>query len=65
MNRFSKSLATTFLSASMLFTSAAQAMEIIQFDQMTAQDRQALAEGARFSLSVPTCFRQLRCKRII
>jgi hypothetical protein len=30
----------TFLSAAMLFSSAAQAMEIIQFDQMAAQDRQ-------------------------
>jgi hypothetical protein len=28
------------MSAAMLFTSAAQAMEIIQFDQMAAQDRQ-------------------------
>ena len=30
-----------FLSAVMLFTSAAQAMDIIRFDPMTAQDRQA------------------------
>jgi len=40
MNAFNKSLAATFLSVAMLFTSAAQAMEIIQFDQMAAQDRQ-------------------------
>ena len=40
MNRFSKSLAATFLSAAMLFSSAAQAMEIQQFDKM-AQDDQA------------------------
>jgi hypothetical protein len=32
---------TVFLSAAMLFTTGAQAMDIIQFDQMTAQDRQA------------------------
>jgi hypothetical protein len=41
MNRFNRFLAATILSAAMLLTSAAQAMEIIQFDQMTAQDRQA------------------------
>ena len=41
MNRFNKFLAATFLSAAMLLSGAAQAMDIIQFDQMTAQDRQA------------------------
>jgi hypothetical protein len=39
MNRFSKSLAATFLSAAMLFTSAAQAMEIRQFDKMAIPDQ--------------------------
>jgi hypothetical protein len=38
-------LMATFLSAAMLFTSAAQAMDIIQFDQMTAQDRQAFLDS--------------------
>ena len=40
MNRTGKFLAATFLSTAMLFSSAAQAMEIQQFDQMAAQDRQ-------------------------
>jgi len=40
MKRISKSLAVTFLSVAMLLPNMAQAMEIIQFDQMTAQDRQ-------------------------
>ena len=35
-----KVLTAIFLSAAMLAASAAQAMDIIQFDQMTAQDRQ-------------------------
>src|SRR3984893_3177419 len=39
MNRFSKSLAATFLSAAMLFTNAAQAMEIRQFDKMAIPDQ--------------------------
>jgi hypothetical protein len=39
MNRFNKYLAATFLSAAMLFTSAAQAMEIEQFDKMALQDQ--------------------------
>jgi hypothetical protein len=39
MNRFSKFLAATFLSAAMLFTSAAQTMEIRQFDKMADQDQ--------------------------
>jgi hypothetical protein len=34
-----KSLVATFLSAAMLFTSAAQAMEIRQFDKMAGQDQ--------------------------
>lgn len=39
MNRSSKSLAATFLSAAMLFASVAQAMEIRQFDKMADQDQ--------------------------
>ncbi len=39
MNRLNKSLAATFLSAAMLFTSAAQAMEIREFDKMAVQDQ--------------------------
>jgi hypothetical protein len=39
MNGFNKFLAATFLSASMLFTSAAQAMEIRQFDKMAVPDQ--------------------------
>ena len=39
MNRFNKSLAATFLSAAMLFTGAAQAMEIRQFGKMADQDQ--------------------------
>jgi hypothetical protein len=43
MNRFI--LAAMFLSASLLAASAAQAMDIIQFDQMTNQDRQAFLDS--------------------
>ncbi len=39
MNRFNKYLAATFLSAAMLFSGAAQAMEIQQFDKMAQDDR--------------------------
>lgn len=39
MNGFNKYLATTFLSATVLFTGAAQAMEIQQFDKMADQDQ--------------------------
>ncbi len=39
MNRFNRMLAATFLSAAMLVTSAAQAMEIRQFDKMAVQDQ--------------------------
>jgi hypothetical protein len=39
MNGFNKSLAATFLSAAMLFTGAAQAMQIQQFDKMADQDQ--------------------------
>jgi hypothetical protein len=39
MNGMKKSLAATFLSAAMLFTSAAQAMPIWQFDKMAQDDR--------------------------
>jgi hypothetical protein len=45
MNGLNKFLAATFLSAAMLFTSGAQAMDIIQFDQMTNQDRQAFLDS--------------------
>ena len=47
---FSKFLGTTSLSAAMFFTSAAQAMEIQQFDKMAQDDRadyvSALIQGA-------------------
>jgi hypothetical protein len=39
MNGFSKFLVATFLSAAMLFSGAAQAMEIQKFDQMALQDQ--------------------------
>jgi hypothetical protein len=39
MNGLNKYLAATFLSAAMLFTSAAHAMEIRQFDKMADQDQ--------------------------
>jgi hypothetical protein len=39
MNGFNKFLAATFLSAAMLFSSAAQAMEIRQFDKMAIPDQ--------------------------
>jgi hypothetical protein len=39
MNGMKKYLAATFLSAAMLFTSAAQAMEIRQFDKMAIPDQ--------------------------
>jgi hypothetical protein len=45
MNKFNKFMAATFLSAAMLFTSAAQGMEIQQFDRMAAQDRQAFLDS--------------------
>ncbi len=44
MNGFNKFLAATFLSAAMLFSGVVQAMEIRQFDKMTAQDRQAFID---------------------
>ena len=40
MNGVKKYLAATFLSAAMLLPNMAQAMDIIQFDQMTNEDRQ-------------------------
>jgi hypothetical protein len=50
MNGLNKFLAATFLSAAMLLTSAAQAMEIRQFDKMAEQDQgefvSALIQGA-------------------
>lgn len=39
-----KCLVATILSAATPFTSVAQAMDIIQFDQMTAQDRQTFID---------------------
>jgi hypothetical protein len=39
MNGFKKYLAATFLSAAMLFTMGAQAMEIRRFDKMADQDQ--------------------------
>jgi hypothetical protein len=39
MNRVNEFLVATFMSAAMLFTSAAQAMEIRQFDKMAVQDQ--------------------------
>lgn len=39
MNGFKKNMAATFLSAAVLFTSAAQAMQIQQFDKMAGQDQ--------------------------
>jgi hypothetical protein len=39
MNRFNKFLAATFMSAAMLFSSAAQAMQIQQFDKMAMPDQ--------------------------
>jgi hypothetical protein len=45
MNGFNKFLAATFLSASMLFTTGAQAMEIRQFDKMAQDDRADYVSG--------------------
>jgi hypothetical protein len=39
MNRFNKFMAATFLLAAMLFTGAAQAMQIQQFDKMAGDDQ--------------------------
>jgi hypothetical protein len=39
MSRFNKFLAATFLSAAMLFTGVAQAMQIQQFDKMADPDQ--------------------------
>jgi hypothetical protein len=51
MNGFKKYLACAFLSAAMLFSGVAQAMEIRQFDKMAVQDQgdyiQALVDGAQ------------------
>ena len=41
MNRLNKFLVAAFMSAAMLLPNMAQAMDIIQFDLMTNQDRQA------------------------
>jgi hypothetical protein len=45
MNRFNKFLVAAFMSAAMLLPNMAQAMDIIQFDQMTNQDRQAFLDS--------------------
>ena len=45
MNRFNRFLVAAFMSAAMLLPNMAQAMDIIQFDQMTAQDRQAFLDS--------------------
>jgi hypothetical protein len=45
MNGLNKFLAATFLSAAMLVPNMAQAMDIIQFDQMTSQGRQAFLDS--------------------
>lgn len=51
MNRFGTLLAATCMSIAVLFSSAAQAMEIEKFDKMAAQDQSdyivALIEGAQ------------------
>jgi hypothetical protein len=39
MDPANKILVATYMSAAMLFTSAAQAMEIRQFDKMTGSDQ--------------------------
>ena len=45
MNRFSKFLVAAFMSAAMLLPNMVQAMDIVQFDQMTNQDRQAFLDS--------------------
>jgi hypothetical protein len=45
MNRFNRFLVAAFMSAAMLLPNMAQAMDITQFDQMTAQDRQAFLDS--------------------
>jgi hypothetical protein len=45
MNRFNRFLVAAFMSAAMLLPNMAQAMDIIQFDQMTNQDRQAFLDS--------------------
>ena len=42
---FNKFLVAAFMSAAMLLPNMAQAMDIIQFDQMTNQDRQAFLDS--------------------
>jgi hypothetical protein len=44
MNRFSKFLVAAFMSAAMALPNMAQSMDIIQFDLMTAQDRQGFID---------------------
>jgi hypothetical protein len=45
MNRINRFLVAAFMSAAMLLPNMAQAMDIIQFDQMTAQGRQAFLDS--------------------
>jgi len=45
MNRTKGPLAAAFVSAATLFATTAQAMDIVQFDQMTNQDRQAFLDS--------------------
>jgi len=45
MNRFNKYLAAAFLSAAMLLSGAAQAMQIQQFDKMADQDQSDYVVG--------------------
>ena len=45
MNRFSKFPAAAFMSAAMLLPNMAQAMDIIQYDLMTAKDQQAFLDS--------------------
>jgi hypothetical protein len=47
MNRFNKFLVAAFMSAAMRLPNMVQAMDIVQFDQMTAQDRQAFLDFVR------------------
>ncbi len=45
MNRFNKFLVAAFMSAAMLLPNMAQAMDIVQFDQMTAHARRAFLDS--------------------
>jgi hypothetical protein len=45
MNRINEFLVAVFMSAAMLLPNMVQAMDIVQFDQMTSQDRQAFMDS--------------------